>query len=73
MSPSPKTIDENRTAAEALEIMELHAITLLVIVDPHQRVKGVVHLHDLLGREEFRVNGGLKNVPGTPHRPAHPV
>jgi arabinose-5-phosphate isomerase len=73
MSPSPKTIDENRTAAEALEIMELHAITLLVIVDTHRRVKGVVHLHDLLGREEFRVNGGLKNGPGTPHRPAHPI
>ncbi|MCP4669519.1 MAG: KpsF/GutQ family sugar-phosphate isomerase [Deltaproteobacteria bacterium] len=58
MSPSPKIIDEDRTAAEALGLMELNAITHLVIVDRQNRVKGVVHLHDLLGREEFRINGG---------------
>jgi arabinose-5-phosphate isomerase len=65
MSPSPKTIDENQTAAEALGLMELYEITHLVIVDGHNRVKGVVHLHDLLGREEFRVNGGLNLTTGT--------
>jgi len=59
MSPSPKTIDENQTAGEALALMELHLITLLVIVDVDSRIRGVVHLHDLLGREEFRFNGGL--------------
>ena len=67
MSPAPKTIDENQTAAEALGLMELNGITHLVIVDRRNRVKGIVHLHDLLGREEFRVNGNLSRATGA-HR-----
>ena len=59
MSPSPKTIGEGQTAAEALGLMEMYAITHLVIVDRDNRVKGVVHLHDLLGRKDFKVNGGF--------------
>ena len=60
MTPSPKTVDEEMTTAEALGLMELYAITHLVIVDRHNRVKGVLHLHDVLGREEFRLNGSMK-------------
>ena len=60
MSASPRTIDEDQTAAEALGIMELYGITHLCIVDRKNIVKGVIHLHDLLGREEFRINGGFK-------------
>ena len=60
MSPSPKTVQEDQTAAEALALMEMFSITLLAILDPRKRVLGVVHLHDLLGREEFRLNGGFK-------------
>jgi arabinose-5-phosphate isomerase len=67
MSPSPMIIDENQTAAEALGLMEFNGITHLVIVDRSHCVKGLVHLHDLLGREEFRVNGGFNRTPGT-HR-----
>ena len=54
MSPSPRTVDEDQTAGQALGLMELCSITHLVIVDGHKRVKGIVHLHDLLGREGFR-------------------
>ncbi len=57
MSSATKTIDEDQTAAEALGIMERHAITHLAIVDEHKKVKGIVHLHDVLGRENFRLNG----------------
>ncbi|OQY49207.1 MAG: arabinose-5-phosphate isomerase [Desulfobacteraceae bacterium 4572_87] len=57
MSATPKTIDEEATSAEAISLMELNAITHLIIVDAQQRVKGMVHLHDLLGREGFKVNG----------------
>ena len=64
MSPSPKTIDENQTAAEALGLMELNAITHLVIVDRHSRVKGVIHLHDLLGRKDFKINAGPNPATG---------
>jgi arabinose-5-phosphate isomerase len=73
MTPSPKIIDENQTAAEALGIMELYEITHLCIVDTHHRVKGLVHLHDLLGREEFRLNGSLKPPEGSHRRPRHPA
>jgi arabinose-5-phosphate isomerase len=57
MSLSPKTIDEDQLAAEAIGIMELYEITHLIIADREKKVIGVVHLHDLLGKEEFRLNG----------------
>jgi arabinose-5-phosphate isomerase len=69
MSPSPKTIDEDQRAAEAIGIMELYEITHLVIVDRQKKVKGVVHLHDLLGREEFRLNGSSHLSTRANHRP----
>jgi len=65
MSLSPKTIDENETSAEALGLMELHAITHLVVVDEQRRVKGVVHLHDLLGREGFIANAVINSATRT--------
>jgi arabinose-5-phosphate isomerase len=58
MTLSPKSIDEDSSAAEALGIMELFEITHLVVLDRDSRLKGVLHLHDLLGREDFRLNGG---------------
>jgi arabinose-5-phosphate isomerase len=64
MSPSAKTINENQTAAQALELMELNAITHLVILDKKKRIKGLVHLHDLLGREEFKANGSINPTTG---------
>jgi len=71
MTASPRTIDEDQTAAEALGVMELYGITHLCIVDRGNRIKGVVHLHDLLGREEFKVNEGLKLSERAHHRPDH--
>jgi arabinose-5-phosphate isomerase len=50
MTRSPKTVDENLSLAETLESMERDEITTLVVVDDEQRVKGYVHLHDILGR-----------------------
>ncbi len=67
MTPSPKTVDEELTIAEALGIMELYGITHLVIVDRRNRVKGVLHLHDMLGREEYSVNGAFAGARGN-HR-----
>ncbi len=61
MTPSPRAIDENMSAAEALQIMELYQIMHLVITDDEKRLKGILHLHDILGKEEFRLNGGLKS------------
>ena len=62
MTASPKTINGDMSAAEALGIMELYGITHLVILDREKRLLGVIHLHDLLGREEFRLNGGYSST-----------
>jgi arabinose-5-phosphate isomerase len=48
MSRNPVTIDREILAAEALHIMEEHAITGLVAVDGEQRPTGVVKLQDIL-------------------------
>jgi arabinose-5-phosphate isomerase len=58
MTVSPKSIDEDSSAAEALGIMELYGITHLVVADRDGGLRGVLHLHDLLGREDFKLNGG---------------
>ncbi|OGT33123.1 MAG: D-arabinose 5-phosphate isomerase [Gammaproteobacteria bacterium RIFCSPHIGHO2_02_FULL_39_13] len=41
------TISKNNLAAEALQIMEQHKITSLVVIE-NQKPIGVVHMHDLL-------------------------
>ena len=71
MSPHPKTVEADQTAAEALGLMELYGITHLVILDRQRKVQGVVHLHDLLGREDFRLNGATELATGPNRRPDH--
>jgi arabinose-5-phosphate isomerase len=57
MTPNPKSISPEIRASEALEMMERYLITILPIVDPLQGdVLGVLHLHDLLGKGEFKFN-----------------
>jgi arabinose-5-phosphate isomerase len=51
MNRLPKTIDPQEFAATALARMEEMKITSLVVVDGDQRVRGIVHLHDLWGTE----------------------
>ncbi|MCM8757395.1 MAG: CBS domain-containing protein, partial [Candidatus Omnitrophica bacterium] len=53
MTKNPKTIEADKLAAQALSVMEKLEITCLVIVDKKNRPKGIVHLHDLLGKKEF--------------------
>lgn len=48
MTPNPKVIEKDALAAKALERMERHAITSLLVVDIERRPEGVIHLHDLL-------------------------
>jgi arabinose-5-phosphate isomerase len=54
MTPHPRAIGPEALAAQALEFMEHHAITVLPVVDETGKVLGIVHLHDLLGRGEFK-------------------
>ncbi len=53
MSKSPKVITADLLASFALQQMENHKITSLVVVDSFERPIGIVHMHDL-------VNLGLK-------------
>jgi arabinose-5-phosphate isomerase len=54
MTCKPLTIRIDRTAAEALEIMEQKLITALAVVDQKGKLAGIIHLHDLLGRGQIR-------------------
>jgi len=56
MTTTPIAISEDRLAADALEIMQTHEITVLPIVDAARRLRGMIHLHDLLGKGKFRFN-----------------
>ena len=55
MTKNPKTIDEESLAVKAMEIMEKYEITCLAIVNKDKIPKGIIHLHDLLGKKEFRI------------------
>ncbi|QPJ63587.1 MAG: KpsF/GutQ family sugar-phosphate isomerase [Candidatus Nitronauta litoralis] len=48
MKPSPRHIDKNELAAKALQKMEEHQITSLVVSPDGINLDGFLHLHDLL-------------------------
>ena len=54
MTADPITLDRLKRAADALNLMQRHEITILPIVDHERRLVGILHLHDLLGKGEFR-------------------
>ncbi|MEL7061925.1 MAG: KpsF/GutQ family sugar-phosphate isomerase [Acidobacteriota bacterium] len=53
MTRSPQTLDGDRLAPEALRQMEAGRITALFVLDPEERLEGIVHLHDLWRLELF--------------------
>jgi arabinose-5-phosphate isomerase len=53
MTRNPRIIDPESSAAEALRIMEVHGITSLAVVSIDDAPRGVIHLHDILGRGKF--------------------
>lgn len=57
MSKSPRAVDVDSLACDALNLMERHQITVLPIVDSGGKVQGILHLHDILGKGEFKFNG----------------
>jgi len=54
MTASPVTIRDTMQAVDALSIMQQHEITVLPIVGEKEEMIGILHLHDLLGKGEFR-------------------
>lgn len=54
MTKNPKKIEENSLAAEALDLMEKYQITVLPVVNYENRLLGILHLHDILGKGSFK-------------------
>jgi arabinose-5-phosphate isomerase len=54
MTKNPKVIEEYRLASEALELMEKHLITVLPVVNQDEKLVGILHLHDILGKGTFK-------------------
>ncbi len=47
MHPNPRTIDAQALAVEAVQRMERHRISQMLVVDEHGQVIGALHMHDL--------------------------
>ncbi|MHB8810566.1 MAG: KpsF/GutQ family sugar-phosphate isomerase [Desulfobulbaceae bacterium] len=54
MTRAPISITPELMAADALSIMQRHEVMVLPVVDPTRKLRGILHLHDLLGKGEFR-------------------
>jgi arabinose-5-phosphate isomerase len=50
MTRNPKVIREDAFAEEALKIMEKNKITVLPVLNRQNKVVGIIHLHDILGK-----------------------
>ncbi len=48
MHKNPKTISKNNLAAKAVQIMEKHAISSLIVSEDQRTIDGIIHLQDLL-------------------------
>ena len=57
MRANPSRVTPDASAADLLEIMEEKLITVLPVVDENGFMKGLIHLHDILGRGELRFSG----------------
>jgi len=57
MTRAPRTLSPEVPAYDALNLMERYQITVLPITGPEGDVKGLLHLHDILGKGEFTFNG----------------
>ena len=57
MSATPRQAHPETPAYDALNTMEHFQITILPITDENKIVKGILHLHDILGKGEFAFKG----------------
>ncbi len=58
MTSNPQSLTIDSYLYEALNIMEKYQITVLPIVDQNDKIDGLLHLHDILGKGSFQFNGG---------------
>ena len=59
MTKNPRTVGPDSPAYDALNMMEQYQITVLPITDSTGKVLGILHLHDILGKGDFKFNSQL--------------
>lgn len=57
MIKTPLSITPEAPTYDALNLMEEYQITVLPVIEKDSRVVGILHLHDILGKGEFKFNG----------------
>jgi len=57
MIKNPRRVSPNSPVYDALNTMERYLIMVLPITDSAGKVLGILHLHDILGKGEFKFNG----------------
>ena len=57
MTSSPHSLSPESPAYDALNLMEKHQITVLPITSESGLIHGIIHLHDILGKGQFKFNG----------------
>ncbi len=57
MTKSPLSIGPETPVYDALNLMEKRQITVLPVINENSSVIGILHLHDILGKGEFKFNG----------------
>jgi arabinose-5-phosphate isomerase len=57
MTQNPKHLKTGTPVYDALDLMEHHQITVLPVTDENHAVVGILHLHDILGKGQFKFSG----------------
>lgn len=57
MTKNPKRILAGTPVYDALNLMETHQITVLPVTDEAATILGMIHLHDILGKGQFKFSG----------------
>ncbi len=57
MIKNPKASYPDSPVYDALNIMEQYLVTVLPVIESGNRICGILHLHDILGKGEFKING----------------
>ena len=57
MTKDPRKVSPYSPVYDALNMMEQYQITVLPVIDSEGKVMGILHLHDILGKGEFKFNG----------------
>ncbi len=57
MTKDPRKVSPYSPVYDALNMMEQYQITVLPVIDSEGKIMGILHLHDILGKGEFKFNG----------------